>query len=127
MSEVDPVRLRDQPEQLPVAVEAPRPTGFGDLQSGFAIPVKEYDVGLPGGIFICEFDCRRPVPFNVDHRDEAILKDSLDGRPSFKILKFGHITLLQAWGQITTRPQIPASYAGKTARQPGKSPARMQP
>src|ERR1022692_588487 len=90
MGEVDPVRLGDQAEQLPVAVEAPRPTGFGDFQGGLAITTKEHDAGLTGGIFIGELDCRRTVPLDVDHRDEAIRKDSLDGRSSFKILKFGH-------------------------------------
>ena len=39
MSEVDPVRFRDQAEQLPVAVKAPRSASFTDFQSGFAILV----------------------------------------------------------------------------------------
>src|ERR1017187_1186339 len=90
MGEVDPVCLRDQAEQLPVAVEAPRPTGFADFQGGLAIPVKEHDVGLPGGIFVSELDCRRTVPLDVDHRNEAIGHDSLDSGTAREFFELGH-------------------------------------
>ena len=90
MGQVDPVRLGDQAKQLPVTVETPRPTGFSDFQSGFTIPIKEYDVGPSGGVFVRELDCRGTIPLDVNHRDDAIGEDSFDGRSSFKILKFGH-------------------------------------
>src|ERR1039457_5189852 len=90
MGEVNPVRFGDQAEQLPVAIEAPRLPGVSDLQGRFAVPVKEHDAGLTRGIFLGGLDCPCSVPFNVAYRDEAIRKDSLDGRSSFKILKFGH-------------------------------------
>jgi hypothetical protein len=61
-----------------------------DLQGGLAIPVKEHDAGLPGGVFVSELDCRRTVPLDVNYRDEAIRQDTSDGRSSFKILKSSH-------------------------------------
>src|ERR1019366_8745932 len=89
-SEVNPVRLRDQAEQLAVAVEAPRSTGFADFQGGFAVPVKEHDVGLPGGVFVGELDCGRTVPLDVNYRDEAIRQDSLDSGAAREIFELGH-------------------------------------
>src|ERR1035437_7933536 len=90
MGEVDPVCLRDQTEQLAVAVEAPRPTGFADFQGGLAIPVKEHDVGLPGGIFVGELDCRRTVPLDINYRNQAVGQDSLNGGAAREFFELGH-------------------------------------
>src|SRR5579871_173348 len=90
VSEVDPARLGDQAEELPVAVEAPRPTGFTDLQSGFAIPVEEQDVGLSGGVLVGELDCSGTVPLDVNYRNEAIGQDSLDDGTAREIFELGH-------------------------------------
>ena len=89
MSEVDPVRLRNQAEQLTVTIEAPRATNLADFQGGFAIPVKEHDAWLPGGVFVGELDCGRTVPLDVNYRDEAIRQDSLDGGAAREIFELG--------------------------------------
>ena len=90
MGQVDPVRLGDQAEQLPVAVEAPRPPGFADFEGRLAVPVKEHDAGLSGGVFVGELDCRRTVPLDVNYRDEAIGQDALDGGTAREIFELGH-------------------------------------
>lgn len=90
MSQVDSLRFRHQAEHLSVAVEDPWSASFADLEGGFAIPIKEYNGRLSSWVLVREFDSRRSVPFDVDHRNKAVRQDSLDGRPSFKILKLRH-------------------------------------
>src|ERR1035438_10041425 len=90
MGEVDPVRLGDQPKQLPVAVEAPWPTGLADFQGGLAVPVKEHNAGLPRGVFIGKLDRRRTVPADVDYRDQAVGQDALDSGSARELFELGH-------------------------------------
>jgi len=55
--QVNPVRLRDQPEQLPVPVEAPRPPGLDDFEGRSSIPVQKHDAGFAGWVFVGKLDC----------------------------------------------------------------------
>src|ERR1035438_5018863 len=90
MGEVDPVRLGDQAEQLPVAVEAPWPAAFCDLQGRLAVPGKEHDGGLPGGVFKGNLDRSRTVPLDVDYRDQAVGQDALDSGSAREFFELGH-------------------------------------
>ena len=83
MGQVDPLRFRDQTKHLSVAVETPWPTSFADLQGGLAIPIEEHDARLSRRVFVRKLDSRRAVPFDVDHRDQAIGHNALDGGSSF--------------------------------------------
>src|ERR1022692_3696986 len=105
MGQVDPVRLGDQPKQLPVAVEAPWPTGLADFQGGLAVPVKEHDAWLSGGVFVGELDCGRTVPLDVNYRDEAIRQDSLNSGTAREIFALGHRWAAAFASKLRIRPK----------------------
>jgi hypothetical protein len=48
--EPDAVRLRHQPEERPVAVEAPRPPQLDDLDPRLVVPVEQHVGDLAGGV-----------------------------------------------------------------------------
>jgi hypothetical protein len=76
-------------EEFTVSIEAPWAAGFNDFERRFTIAVKEQNAGLAGGVFIGELDSRRPVPFDIDYRGQAVCEDAPDGGSALEILQFG--------------------------------------
>ena len=67
------------------ACQAPWPTALDQLDSGFVVAVKKLIGNLAVGRLVGQFNSGRAVLLCVNHRDQAVLKDALDGRVRAKI------------------------------------------
>ena len=77
VGQADAVGLGDEAEQGPVAVEAPRPAGDGDLEGRLAVAVEQFVPEPAGRVLIGQLDRRRAVPLDVDDGHEAVGQDAL--------------------------------------------------
>ena len=71
-----------------VAVEAPGAGLLGDADAGFVVAVEELVGDVAGGRFVGQFDGVFPVPLHIDHCDEAVFEDALDGGVGCEFFQF---------------------------------------
>ena len=88
MGQANSLSLRNQAELGSVSVEAPRPTPFDGLDTGFVVPVKKLVGDLARWRFIGEFHGRIAEPLDADHRDQAVSEDALHGCVCCKVFQF---------------------------------------
>ena len=88
MGEVDAQRLRHQPKEIAVAVEAPRPSLLDDLQPRFVVAVEDLTAQLATGRPVDEFHGVRADPSRADHRHHRIGHDAAHCGRRLQILKF---------------------------------------
>ena len=79
MGEVDAQRLRHQPKEIAVAVEAPRPPLLDDFQPRFVVPVEDLAAQLAAGRPVDELHRVRADPARAHHRDQGIGHDAAHG------------------------------------------------
>ncbi len=134
VGQIDSVRFRHQPEELAVAVEAPRTAGFDYFQGGFAIAIEQLYVGLAGRILIGKLNRCGPIPPDVDYSDQAVGQYALDGGAPLEILQFRHsrLTLIAATRNRfkpndTRKAEVRTSASAQAARSAGRWPARARP
>lgn len=73
-----------------------------------AIAVQENNAGFPGGVLVGEFDCRGPVPFDIDHRYQAVRQNAPHRGTPLEILQLrhDHIALALFPSTIWTRGSV---------------------
>src|SRR5262245_3255652 len=86
----NPLRLRDQSEQRPVAIETPRSARFGDLESGFVGSIEQLVGRLTRCRLVGEFECFGSEPLRADNRDEYVWENPADGRARREVLELCH-------------------------------------
>src|SRR5271166_5194248 len=111
VGEVDALSLGHQPEKRAVAVEAPRPAFFGDLEIGFAVPVEEFVADVAGRVLVGQLKRIGPEPLDIDNGDDAVRQDAANRAAGFEVFKPEHSRFQCAWS------------AGRSCRPPlrGKS------
>jgi hypothetical protein len=82
VSQANSVRLRDQAELLPVAVEAPGPPRLGNLNRGFPIPKEEFIPGPSLRVLVEQLDAGGAEPLHVNYGDEPVGQNSPHRRSS---------------------------------------------
>ena len=85
--EVDAQRLRYQPKQLAVAVEAPRPPLLDHLQARFVVAVEDLAAQLAARPAIGELKCVRPEPAHAHDGDQGIGQDAAHGGGGLQVLQ----------------------------------------
>jgi hypothetical protein len=88
--EANPLRLGYQPEQAAVAVEAPRPSLFDNLEPRLVIAIQQFVRDLAGGRLVRELEGFRTEPLHADDGDEAVREDAADRGVGREIVKLGH-------------------------------------
>ena len=78
MREMDALGLGHEPEQSAVAVEAPRPPFFDDLQIGLAVAIEQLVADLAGRVLVGQFDSVGPEPLDADDGDDAARQHAAD-------------------------------------------------
>ena len=76
MGELDTQRLRHQPKEIAVAVDAPWPPLLDDLQPRFVLPVEDLAAQLTAGRSVDEFHRVRADPAGTHHRHQGIGHDA---------------------------------------------------
>ena len=74
--QADAVRLGDQAEERPVAVEAPGTTGGHDLQHGLVVPIEQLVADPAAGVLVGELHGVRAEPLHADHRHQPVGQDA---------------------------------------------------
>ena len=90
MSEPNPLRLRNKPEQRAVAVEAPRAAFLNHFKACLVIAVEEHAVGATGRVLEGEFDGVRAEPLHVDDGHEPIGNHAANRRRLLEVLESRH-------------------------------------
>ena len=109
--EADALRLRHQPEQRAVAVEAPRPPLGDDLEPGLVVAVEQFVRDRAGRRLVGQFERFRAEPLHADDRDQAVGMHAADGATGLQVFKL-HDSLcrlvsaggLRRWTVLGRRP-----------------------
>jgi hypothetical protein len=83
VSEANTVRLRNQPEKVGIAIEAPRLAGFHYFEVALAVTIYQFIGQLPFAVFVGQFDGDRTNPRHIDHGYEPIWQNAFDSRTAF--------------------------------------------
>ena len=78
VGQADSERLRDEPEQRAVAVEAPRPALLHQIEPGLVVPIEQLVGHLAGGRLVGEFDRIGAEPLQADHGHHRVRDDPAD-------------------------------------------------
>ena len=111
MGEVDAQRLRHQPKEIAVAVEAPRPPLLDDPQPRFVVAVEDLAAQLAPGRPVDELHRVRTDPARAHHRDQGIGHDAAHGGRCLQIFQF-HGRCRQAPAVVPSPPNSSACSAG---------------
>ena len=79
MREPNPLCLGDQPEEGPIAVEAPRATRLYQLQARLVVSGEELAANPAIQCLISQFERVRSIPLGADNRDGAVRQNASDG------------------------------------------------
>ena len=85
--EADALGLGHEPEQRPVAVEAPRPPGGDDLHPVLGIAVEQLVGDRAGRRLVGELKRRGAEPLHADDGDQAVGMNAADGAVRAKVFK----------------------------------------
>ncbi len=88
--EPNPVRLRHEAEEVPVAVEAPGSTLLDHVEPGLVVAVEELVRDLPGRVLVGEFQGFRSEPLDVHDCDEAVGQNAANGCVRLEVFESGH-------------------------------------
>ena len=78
--EPNPLCLGDQPEEGPIAVEAPRASGLlYQLQARLVVSGEELAANPAIQCLISQFERVRSIPLGADNRDGAVRQNATDG------------------------------------------------
>ena len=108
--EADALRLRHQPEQRAVAVEAPRPPRGDDLQPLLGLPVEQLVGHRSRRRLVGQLDLRAE-PLHADHRHHAVGMHAADGAARSQIFET-HDSRSRLPRNVTARPARSARYPG---------------
>ena len=72
VGQIDPVCLRDQAKELPVAIEAPWATVFEDLQPRLVMPIEQFVRNAAGCRLVRQFKSLGAKPLHAHHRYDLI-------------------------------------------------------
>ena len=79
MRETDALRLGDEPKQVSVAVEAPRPTLLDDFDARLVVAIEQLVGDLARRVLVGEFERLGAEPLDADDRNQAIWQNALNG------------------------------------------------
>ena len=82
----------DEPEQCPVAVEAPGLSLGGHVQRGLAVAVKQLVAEAARGVLVGDLDGDGADPLDVDHGDKAVREDAGNGAVGRDFLERSHVS-----------------------------------
>ena len=84
------LRFGNEPEEVPVAIEAPRATRFNHLDRRFVVAVEELISQLTSWVFVCEFQRFRSEPLHAYDRHETVRQNAFDRRSGSELIEAGH-------------------------------------
>src|SRR5262249_36475001 len=87
MRQPDAVCLSDEPEQLPVAVEAPRLAPFCYLEARFISAVQHLVAHASGWVLVREFQGVIAIPLDAHDGDQGFGKNASNGDVGLEILE----------------------------------------
>src|SRR3954464_10568233 len=90
MCKTDPMRLRNEPKQSPIAIEAPGSTQLNNLNPRFVVTVEKFIRHLTGRPLICQLNCCGTEPLNGDHSHQTIRENAFYHRIGEQSFKFTH-------------------------------------
>ena len=99
MREADALRFGDQPDQRPVAVEAPRPPLVDDFQAGLVMAVQQLVGDRAGRRLVRQLQRLRAEPLHADDRHCAVGMDAPDGAMGLKLFESHRRERQQGWGR----------------------------
>ena len=85
------MRLGDEPEQVPIPVEAPGATVLQDLQSRFVVPIEQFVRNPPRRSLVGQLQRLGAKPLYADDRNDLVRQDSPDGGGRLKVFEAGHV------------------------------------
>lgn len=83
------VRLGDEPEQVGVAVEAPRPAGVQNFERGFVVAIQQLVAEPPPAVFVGQLDRGRSDPVDVDDGHRAVGQHAPDQHAAREVFEPG--------------------------------------
>ena len=90
MRQTDTMRLRNEAEQMPVAVEAPRAAVLHDLQARLVMAIKQLVGNAAGRSLVGQLQSLGAKPLHADHRDDLVRQNSPDGGGWLEVFEAGH-------------------------------------
>jgi hypothetical protein len=93
MRQTDAMRLRNQAEQMPVAVEAPRAAVLHDLEARLVMAIEQLVGNAARRSFISQLQSLGAKPLHADHRDDLLRQNSPDCGGWLEIFEAGHVAL----------------------------------
>lgn len=115
IGQADTVRLGDQAEVVTVAVEAPGPTLFDNLETGFVVAKEQSVFNFACGCLVGQLKGRRTEPLHVDNSDQAIGQDAPQGGIGLDVFEFGHgarhspVQVCNAAGSVIRKAATPTA------------------
>ena len=85
--EADALGLGHEPEQRPVAVEAPRPSLVDNLEPGLVVTVEQLVGDRAGRRLVGELERRGAEPLHADDGDQAVGMHAADGAMGLQVFK----------------------------------------
>lgn len=90
----DAMCFGDEPEDIAVAIEAPRPSLLDEFEARFVVAVEKDVRHLPRRIFVGELECLRAKPLDVNDRYRTVRQDSAQGGVRLELFECCHPDVL---------------------------------
>ncbi len=91
VSQPDAMSFGDQPERGAIAIEAPRPAVFDNLDSRFILPVEQFVGYFAARRLVGQFHGSGAKPLHAHDGNHAVRQDSTDDRVRAEILQCAHL------------------------------------
>lgn len=117
----DAVRFRDDSEPSPVAVKAPRSTGFDEFQARLVVTIKDLIGHTAVRTAAGNGQGAQPVPGDIDDCDQRVGQDCADGSVGLHVFRFCscHGSAVSFKGRSRGEPKrLRRRFADKRDRQP---------
>ena len=91
MRQTDTMRLRNKPEQMPVAVEAPRASVLHDLQARFVMAIKQLVGNTARWPLVGQLKRFGAKPLHADHCDDLLGQNASDCGGGLEVFEASHV------------------------------------
>ena len=97
VGQADSVCLGDEPEEVALAIETPRPADLNDFEGRLAVAIEELVGDLARGVLVGQFDAGVTEPLGGYDRNRGIRQDAAYGRTGGEVLKPCHVAPKCGW------------------------------
>src|ERR1700748_3560989 len=91
MRQTDTMRLRNQSEQMPVAIAAPRAAVLHNFKMRLVIAIEQFIGNTARWSFVGQFQRLGAKPLDADHGDYLVWQNALDCGGGLEVFEAGHL------------------------------------